>query len=567
MIVKEMHNRNRFYLLMMVMGLAISFLICRVFYVQILGADYYLSKGDARYIRDIAIPTHRGVISDRNGEPLAISTPVLSAWINPKVFDANSAKIDKLAKLIGLSKKTILSRDKKGAKKEFVYLKRQINPDMQASIEALEIAGLHLKQEFRRYYPEGVVASHVVGFTDIDDKGSEGIELAYDKVLRGEAGVKRVVKDRLGHIVEQLESIRAPRLGMDIQISIDRHIQTVAYRELTNTIKKHGAKSGSVVVLDTQAGEVLAMANYPSYNPNRKSSKIGPQVRNRAVTDVLEPGSVIKPFVVASALEAGVIDTDTYVDTAPGRYQVGKKIIRDKKDLGLINVATVLQKSSNVGATKIAMSTEPRDFWNILSNVGFGSMTGSGFPGEVHGVLRHYTQWSNIDRATLAYGYGIAVTPLQLAQAYSVLANRGVMNPISFIKNDSDFEPIRVISKGVAQELTQMLEGVTKQGGTGMRARVPGYRVAGKTGTAKKLDENNRYTNQWVALFAGFAPVSDPRVVIVVTVDSPSQKAYYGGLVAAPVFANVMSRSLRYLNVMPDDFDTDLIRLARSGYD
>lgn len=567
MISKEMNNRNRFYLLMMVMGLAISLLICRVFYVQILGADYYLDKGDARYIRDIAIATHRGVITDRNGEPLAISTPVYSAWINPKNFDPELSQLAKLAKLLGVSTKHIQSRDLKGAKREFVYIKRQVNPDIRDQIVDLKINGLHLKREFRRYYPEGKLAAHVVGFTDIDDKGREGIELAYDKLLRGEPGVRRVVKDRLGHVVEQLESIRAPQIGLDMRISIDRHIQYVAYRELASMIKKHKAKSGSVVVLDAKQGEVLAMANYPSYNPNRRAAKTGPQIRNRAVTDVLEPGSVIKPFVVASAMQAGVIDRDTHVDTSPGHYRVGKKIIRDKRDLGLIDVATVLQKSSNVGASKIAMSTEPRAFWNILSNVGFGTMTGSGFPGEVHGVLRHYTQWTNIDRATLAYGYGLSATPLQLAQAYSVLANGGVMNPISFIHNDSDFEPIRVLPKSVADRMTAMLEGVTKSGGTGLKARVPGYRVAGKTGTAKKLDENKRYTQQWVALFAGYAPASDPRVVIVVTVDSPSKKAYYGGQVAAPVFANVMSRSLRYLNVMPDDIENNLIRLARSGYD
>lgn len=528
-------------------------LAARSLYLQALNNDFLRAKGAARYSRVIEISAHRGMITDRWGKPLAISTPVESVWASPQDVDANRAQLTQLSKLLDMPISEIKSR-LADTKRDFVYLKRRMPPEEADKVIALDVPGVFLQGEYRRYYPAGEVTAHVLGFTGVDDNGQEGLELAYQNWLAGSPGSKRVIKDRLGHIIEDVGSIKTPQEGRDLTLSIDRNIQYLAFRELSDAVVANKAKDGSIVVLDAKTGEVLAMASYPSYNPNNRDKVMGGRTRNRAVTDTYEPGSTLKPFTIAAALEAGKITPDTRIDTAPGYLKIGKWTIHDDHKETLLTVPQIIQVSSNVGAAKIALSMTPEMQWNMLRRVGFGMPPGSGFPGEASGKLRPYQDLRPINQATMAYGNGISVSLLQLARAYTIFADDGVLMPVTFLKRNEPVTGARVISAVTAKEVRRMLELVVQQGGTAPLAQIVGYRVAGKTGTAHKLDpQTGRYSpDRYVASFVGMAPASNPRIIIAVMIDEPGGKTYYGGTVAAPVFHNVMAGILRMMSISPD---------------
>jgi cell division protein FtsI (penicillin-binding protein 3) len=528
-------------------------LVWRAVDLQVFNKNFLQNEGNARHLRVIAVAAHRGMITDRNGEPLAISTPVDSVWANPQLMASAQGKWPELARLLDLDIKQLRQHLAARMDKEFIYLKRRINPDTAQQVVALRIPGISLQREYRRYYPAGEVTAQVLGFTGIDDAGQEGLELGYDEWLRGVPGSKRVLKDRLGRIVEDVESISPPRPGRDLRLSIDRRIQYLAHRELKAALTQQQAKAGSAVVLDVRNGEVLAMVNLPAYNPNRPNQVRNDGSRNRAVTDVFEPGSTIKPFTAAAALESGQYRADTPIETSPGYFKVGRKTIRDLHDYGLIDVSTVIQKSSNIGATKMALAIPPQRMWDVFSGAGFGTSTGSGFPGEASGLLTPYQRWRDLDRATLSFGYGLSVTPLQLAQAYTVLAGDGQLRPVSFLPVDQVPAGKPVMQAQTTAEVRTMMERVINEGGTATLARVAGYRVAGKTGTVRKLGPGGYVQDRYLSLFAAMVPASRPRLVMVVVIDEPGMKDYYGGLVAAPVFSKVMTDTLRLLDVAPDD--------------
>lgn len=524
----------------------------RAVHLQVLDSGFLSDQGDARHLRVAKISAHRGTITDRNGEPLAVSTPVDSIWADPSELARHVDDFPRLAEGIAKDQQWLLRRITRNLEREFVYLRRHMSPESAARVKGLNIPGVYVLREYRRYYPAGEVTGHVLGFTNIDDVGQEGLELAYDHWLSGESGAKRVLKDRMGRSVEDLESIKPPRPGKDLATSLDLGIQYLAYRELKGAIQRNSARSGSVVVLDVATGEVLAMVNQPSYNPNDRAQYSVSRYRNRAVTDILEPGSSFKPFVVAAALESGLVRPDSPVDTSPGFITIGAKVIEDKRNLGQIDVTTVLTRSSNVGAVKIAMALEPEYLWQVLTRFGLGSLTASGFPGESAGLLSDHNHWRSIGQATLAYGYGISVTPLQLAQGYATLGSEGARRPISLLKLDRAQGFEKVISKETATAMVRMLETVVGPGGSGSRAAVPGYRVAGKTGTAWKFKVGGYTKDKYFAVFAGLAPASDPRLAVVVVIDEPSSGKYYGGEVAAPVFSTIMAGALRLEAVAPD---------------
>ncbi len=533
-------------------ALAASSLVARAVHLQVLNKEFLNQQADSRHLRTEKISAHRGSIVDRNGEPLAISTPVDSIWANPKELAAAADKVPGLAKMLDKDAQALMRKVTRSMQKEFVYLQRHLNPDQARKVMALNIPGVNIIREYRRYYPAGEVAGHLVGFTNVDDSGQEGLELAFNHWLAGESGAKRVLKDRLGRAVENVESIRPPRHGRELRSSIDLRLQYIAYRALKASIQKHNAESGSIVVLDIRSGEVLAMVNQPTYNPNDRAQYSAERYRNRAITDIFEPGSSIKPLILASALESGQYDTGSYVDTSPGYVVVGPKKIEDSRNLGRINLTTVLSRSSNVGATKIAMSLQADQLWQTMTQFGLGSMTASGFPGESAGLLTHYQHWRQISQATLAYGYGISVTPLQLAQAYAAIGNQGEMHDVSLVALEAPTTSKRVISVDTAAAINQMMEEVVRPGGTGTKAAVNGYRVAGKTGTAWKFAAGGYSEDKYLSIFAGIVPASDPRLAALVIIDEPTGDLYYGSDVAAPVFAEVMAESLRLLAIPPD---------------
>jgi cell division protein FtsI (penicillin-binding protein 3) len=535
------------------MGLAAVTLLYRAVCLQVLDKEFLLHQGEARHLRVVSLPAHRGMILDRNGEPLAISTPVESVWINPQELGGEQQRIPELARLLSMDRDRVQRLLASRADREFVYLRRHISPVLASQVKDLRIPGVYLQREYRRYYPAAEVTAHVVGKTNIDDAGLEGLELAYEEWLSGEPGAKRVVKDGQHHIIEDVESISRPRPGKDLRLSIDRRIQYLAYRELKAAVKEHRASSGSAVVLDVRSGQVLAMVNQPSFNPNSRKRLQRSSMRNRAVTDVFEPGSTMKPFIVATALETGRYRPDTPVSTSPGWFRVGRNTVRDVHDYGDLDVSGVIRKSSNVGITKIALSLSAEDIWRGLSETGFGEQTYSGFPGEASGLLSYHGGWNAIETATLAYGYGISVTSLQLAQAYAVLAAGGIRRPVAFLQDSEVAEERRVISKTVARQVLDMLEQAAGPEGTAPAAQIAGYRVAGKTGTVHKSVAGGYSDNKYLSVFAGMAPASDPRLVMVVMVDEPSNGKYYGGQVAAPVFSRVISGALRLLAVPPDN--------------
>ncbi|MBA4141494.1 MAG: penicillin-binding protein 2 [Nitrosospira sp.] len=531
----------------------------RAAYLQGMHNGFLQEKGESRYTRVLEMSAHRGMITDRHGEPLAISTPVESVWSSPQDMRATPEQTKKLAILIGLEAEEINRRIKgttgdqqRGARRDFVYLKRHLSPDVAAKVVELNIPGVFLKREYRRFYPAGELTAHVLGFTDVDDKGQEGIELAWQDELAGKPGSRRVIRDRKGRVVEDIESIRAPRPGQNIALSMDGKIQYLAYRELKQAVEVNKAKAGGIVVLDAETGEILALVNLPAYNPNNRRSMSGGQARNRALTDMFEPGSTLKPFTVAAALEKGEIKADTVFETSPGTFSIGRATIRDTRREGALTVAQVIQKSSNVGSAKIALSLPPQTLWGILNDVGFGTPTGSGFPGEASGTLRPYRSWRPIEQATMSYGHGIAVSLLQLARAYTLFSSEGELKPVSLLRLDAVPPGKRVVSRDTAEAVSEMLEMAAQPGGTAPQARINGYRVAGKTGTAHKLEGKGYAKNRYLSTFVGYAPVSSPRFIIAVMLDEPSAGQYFGGAVAAPVFSRVMSGALRMRGVPQD---------------
>ena len=552
-------NGWRFYFLLSLLLIAVGGLIWRIVDLGILKRNFLINQSNARSIRDIPIPAHRGIIVDRNHEPLAVSAEVVAVCIDPRIFSATPEELQQLAEILTLDEKELSSKIIVAQKKphDFLYLKRHLAPAIGEGVEKLKIKGVFLQKEYQRYYPEGEVTVHPLGFTNLDDRGQEGLELAYDSWLRGVPGKMRVVKDRAGNIIENLGVLVPPQPGHNLAVSIDRRIQYIAYSELKNAIAETQADSGSIVVLAVKTGEVLAAVNYPSCNPNERVSLNPTCYRNRVVTDVLEPGSTIKPFSIVNALESGKYFPHTFVDTNPGWFKVDKKhVIYDDKHInnGVLDVTGVLRKSSDIGVAKITLSLPPSKLLNVLQRVGFGQTTLSGFPGEAKGVMPNHLEWRPFVLATLSFGYSISVTPLQLACAYAVLASQGLLRPISFVKVESTEVPGKqVISKEVAAQVLAMLETVVESG-TGKRAQVAGYKIGGKTGTAHVAIPHGYAADKYWSLFAGIAPLSDPQLVAVVVIkDAHGQ--YRGGLVAAPVFANVINRSLRVLNVPPDDLN------------
>lgn len=547
-VVKLPAWRRRLLLVLVLLGFAA--LLGRGVYLQSFHKRFLQEKGDARYNRTLTLPSQRGKITDRYGELLAISSPVESVWANPSDVKISASQSKKIADLLGL-KVTVVDKKLANSEREFVYLKRRVSPELAAEVMKLEISGVYLQREYKRYYPAGDVTAHLVGFTGIDDKGQEGFELTMNDTLSGKSGSRRVIKDRAGHIIEDLEAVKVPQDGHDVTLSIDRRIQYLAHRELSKAVEKYKATAGAAIVLDAKTGEVLAMVNVPTYNPNNPVNIAG-KTRNRAITDTFEPGSTMKTVTVAAALESGKYQSDTQIQTAPGYMSIGPATIHDAHPHGVLTVSEVIQKSSNVGAAKMALSLDRQYLWNIYNQIGFGAKTRIGFPGEATGRVRDYKTWRPIEQATMSYGHGISVTLLQLARAYTVFANDGELKPVSLLKLKDVPVGTQVFSAKTAHEVKDMLELVVLPGGTALKAQVLGYRVAGKTGTTHKLGDRGYEKDKYVGSFVGMAPASNPRLIMAVMIDDPSSGEYYGGTVAAPVFSTVMADALRMLAVPQD---------------
>ena len=551
---------SRHYFVLLVLVLLLSGLVGRALYLQIVEQDFLESQGVQRQIRTIETPAYRGAILDRSGTPLAISTPVDSVWVNPQEILGNLAALKQVTSKLELDYRDTVTMLKQRANREFVYLKRQLEPDFARSVAA-DIDGVYLQREYHRYYPAGEVVSHLVGFTDIDDQGQEGLELTYQDWLRAQPGKRRVIRNRRGEVIEELAQVKAASSGNDVHTSIDMRLQYIAYRSLARAIKYHAAKAGSAVLLDARSGEILAIVNQPSYNPNRRTSMAARQLRNRALTDVFEPGSAIKPFTLAAALDHGRYHRGSSIDTSPGYMMVSGHAVKDIRNYGVLDLPGILRKSSNVGATRIAMSLEPEELWQSLTDYGFGQPSGVSFPGESAGYFRHFSQWQPLDHATMGFGYGMSMSITQLARAYTVIANQGRLLELSLLRK----EPVaargneisrHVMKAATARQLLQMMTEVVGPKGTAQQAAVAGYRVAGKTGTAKKSIDGGYQKDDYVSVFAGIAPASNPRLVMAVMIDEPTQNGYYGGVVAAPVFQEVISNALRILDIPPDDLPT-----------
>lgn len=544
-------GRRQFLIGMMLMGGVV--LLARAVDLHVLDSAFLQGQGEARHHRTLTVSAHRGMITDRNGEPLAVSSPVDSVWGNPQAMTAmRPEQWQTLAARLGTEPARLRERVLARKEGQFVYLRRHLPPEMAAEIQALELPGIGLQREYRRFYPTGEVAGHLLGFTNIDDRGQEGIERAYDRHLSGQNGRKRVLKDRLGRVIRDLESLAEPRPGQDLALSIDRRIQYLAYRELKSAVKQHQAQAGSAVVVDAGTGQVLAMVNQPAFNPNNRAHLAGDRYRNRAATDTFEPGSTLKPFAVGAALDAGVVHPESEIDTAPGFYSVTGSPIRDIRDFGTLDVAGVLQKSSNVGAAKIALDLPAEGLWATYRAVGFGERTNLGIPGEGAGTLRHHQQWRKVDRATAAFGYGVSTTLLQLARAYTLFANDGRIRELTLRPDRKAPLGDRVFGAQTARTVAGMLEGVVARDGTGHLAAVPGYPVAAKTGTVRKLGPEGYAEDRYQAVFAGMAPTSGRPLIMVVMIDEPGGEAYYSGQVAAPVFSRVMEGALRLLDIPPE---------------
>ncbi|MYB88428.1 MAG: penicillin-binding protein 2 [Proteobacteria bacterium] len=559
-------GRRIFVLSVFVFGLAV--LLVRAVELQLFDHEFLEEEGKARHLRVVEMPAHRGMILDRNGQLLAVSTPVFSVWANPAEALDSHGSVVRVAEILDLKVRDLAGKLEQKKNRQFLYIKRHIDPQQAERLRQSDLSGFYLQREYRRYYPTAEVSSHVIGFTGIDDKGLEGIELAYEDWLAGQPGAKKVIKDQLNRIVEDVEAIRIPRPGQNLTLSIDRRVQYLAYRELKAAYLQHGALSASAVMVDTKTGEVLAMVNVPSFNPNNRKEHKQHTYRNRAVTDVFEPGSTMKPFVVALALDSRRYSQETVIDTTPGTYKVGRFTIRDIRDFGPLSVNEVLLKSSNVGAVKMAFTIPRQDLWTTYDAIGVGQSTESGFPGEATGYLKNFQDWHKTEHATMAYGYGMSMTALQLARAYTVLASDGKRATISMLRREEEDSrsstQSSVLSPQTVRQVRSILDEVVSAEGTGSRAGVPGYTIAGKTGTVRK-SAGNGYEKKYIAMFAGMAPASDPRLVLVVLVNEPSKGAYYGGHVAAPVFSRIMGGALRLLNITPDNVSlrADTVRLPQ----
>ncbi len=541
-------GRSRFVVMLLLGGFLL--LIGRSFHLQGFQNDYLQKKGESRYERVIEISATRGRILDRHGDVLAVSTPVKAIWAIPEDARLKPAEARQLAGLLDMDVREL--NRKLASERDFVFVKRQVPPDVAAKVVALGLPGIHEQKEYRRYYPSGDVMAHMLGFTGVADEGQEGVELAMNGLLTGKPGSRRVIKDRRGQIVEDVESIQAPREGKDVTLALDAKIQYLAHSLLKQAVGEHKARAGGVVVLDARTGEVLALANMPTYNPNNRVRLAGAQLRNRAFTDTFEPGSTFKPFTAALALEKGKFRFDTPIQTAPGRLTIGAATIHDAHPHGVLTLAEVIQKSSNVGTAIMARTLSAEDMWQTFNSLGFGTPLKLGFPGEVGGRLRPAKSWRPIEQATMSYGHGISVTLIQMAHAYLAFARDGDLVPLSLTRVDAPpLAGATVFSGQTAREMRVMLEMAVQPGGTAPKAQIPGYRVAGKTGTAHKL-ENGAYADKYVSSFIGFAPASDPRLVVAVMIDEPSAGKHYGGDVAAPVFAQVMAGALRTLGVAHD---------------
>lgn len=537
--------------------LLVSALLIKTLDMQILDSEFLEKQGDARQLRTVSISAHRGDIVDRHGEPFAVSAPVNSIWVNPQVAIENIDELVAVADLLSLDAISLIEKVKKNSHREFLYLKRHASPELAEEVMALKVPGVALQNEYRRYYPSGEVAAHVIGFSDIDDNGQEGIELAFDDWLKGHPGKKRVIRDRLGRAFDDVERIKSVEPGKDIRLSIDKRLQYLTYRTLKAAVLKHNAVAGSAVVLDVDTGEVMAMVNQPSFNVNDRKQMRPQATRNRAVTDVFEPGSTMKPITIAAALESGRWKPYYKVETAPGYMRVKGNTIRDTKNYGDLDVGGVLEKSSNVGVSKIALAMDAEEQWSMYQKLGFGSVTGSGFPGEVGGQMSLNALNNDFERASMSFGYGISVTPLQLAQAYSAIAADGVLRPVNFLydedrKPGEQLEGQRVMSAETAREVRKMMQRVVSDKGTAKRASVANYSVAGKTGTVHKFIAGGYAEDRYLSVFAGMIPADEPELVMVVMIDEPRNGEHFGGLVAAPVFSKVMSGAMRLLDIAPD---------------
>lgn len=550
-------------LLLSTMLLAMLVLVGRAVYLQILDKEFLQDKGDLQHVGIVSVSAYRGQIQDRNGEPLAISTPVQSIWVNPRQLkESEQEKIGGMAKILSMPEKELRGLLKKEAGKRFIYLKRQINPDLAEKVKALEITGVYFEREFKRYYPAGAVSGHLLGFTNIDDVGQEGMEHGYEHILRGKIGKKRVIKDGKGQIIKDVENIEEAEAGRDLVLTIDERIQYLAYRELQNAVMQYKAHSASLVVLDAKNGDVLATVSQPAFNPNNRKELSSNRYRNRAMVDSFEPGSTVKPFVVAAALDGGYIDPNVLIETH-GVYHLGRNVVKDVHNYGTLDLTHVLQKSSNIAVTQIAMAMPPEYFWGVYSRLGFGTSAGVGFPGEASGSLLDYQGWHDFDQAILSFGYGVSTSILQLARAYTALADDGVVHSVTLLKRDEDPDAQRIFKPETARRVREMLEHVISKEGTAYQARVEGYRVAGKTGTVKKATAGGYADDKYLSVFVGMAPASNPRFIIAIVVDEPTTGQYYGGLVAAPAFSKVMAGALRVYGVEPDGMENMHLLLSK----
>jgi len=541
--------RSRFVLMLAMLGFAV--LAGRAFYLQGMETSFLQAKGEARYGRVVEMPASRGAVKDRNGKPLAISTPVESIWVAPDDWEADGAQLAALARALDVTAADI--RQKVANKdRQFVYLKRQISPERAARVMALRIPGVFEQREYRRYYPAGAVMAHVVGFTGLDDNGQEGIELAEQARLAGTPGSRKVIRDRKGRVVEDAESLRAPRDGEEVDLAIDERLQYLAHRELEAAVAQHHAKGGATAILDAKTGEVLALVNMPDFNPNNRTRVTPAQIRNRSVTDLFEPGSTMKPFTIAAALDDKLVTASTLIDTGPGVITIGGWPIHDSHPNGVLTVAQVIQKSSNIGTAKIMLRMPAERMGTMFRDLGFGVAPATGFPGEAKGLLKPWTQWRPVEQATISYGQGVSVSLLQIARAYTVFTNDGRLLPLALLKRDSLPIGKPIITADTAHAVTRMMETVVMPGGTAPLGRVPGYRVAGKTGTAYKVENGHYAEGKYVSSFVGFGPVSDPRYIVAVMLDEPEGVKSYGGDVAAPVFASLMGSALRLMSIAPD---------------
>jgi len=533
------------------MAVAFAGLIGRAVYIQVLGNDFFQKQGEVRYGRTLALPASRGRILDRNGVVLATSIPAPSVWAIPEDVDRKPENLKKLARLLGMSLAD-LNKKLEDEDKTFVWLKRQVDEPVWREIEALRIKGIYQRWEYKRHYPDGEASAHVVGITNVEGRGQEGMELTFDQQLAGRDGSRRVIKDRMGRVVEDVGEGVKPVDGRDLQLSLDSKVQFFAYQTLKEAVQTHKARAGSVVVIDVQSGEVLALANYPSFTPGQRRALNGEQLRNRALTDSFEPGSTMKPFVISLALDSGRVNPDTPIQTAPGRLTIGSATISDSHAHGLLSVTEVIQKSSNIGTAKIALQLPPREMWELYSRVGFGQKPQVPFPGAVSGRLRPYKSWRPIEQATMSYGYGVSVSLMQLAHAYTVFGRDGDLVPLSLLKVDQPVLGTPVIKPAIAREMRHMLHLVTGPGGTAPKAQTIGYSVGGKTGTAHKQEGKGYAGKKYRGVFAGLAPIDAPRIAVAVMIDEPSNGQYYGGDVAAPVFSKTVQQTLRVLGVTPD---------------